>query len=66
MASALAVVRLDVADGFSGANSRKDAKTTTTARASPNRQNRMKRRRFSVLVMSFMAHPHLECFRSSV
>ena len=66
MASVRAVVRLAVADGFSGANRRKDAKVTTAASASPNRQNTMKRRFFSVLVMSLMKRPHLECFSRSV
>ena len=66
MASVLAVARLAVADGFSGENRKTEAKTMETASAAPSRLNTMKRRFFSVLVMSLMACPHLECFRRSV
>ena len=66
MASVLAVARLAVADGFSGANRKMDARTMETASAAPNKLNRMSRRFFSVLVISLMVRPHLECFRSKV
>ena len=66
MASVLAEVSLAVADGFSGVNRKKDARSMETTRATPRRLNKMRRRFFSVLVISLIACPHLETCRRIV